>query len=102
MEDAAACAALSDARIRVVLGSVLAQRYSMETALNYAKALSPGVRVNSRALSEAAGHEGGAGCKRCSGRLCGTGRTCRLIARARLAFARRWSSRRRRHQATAR
>jgi DDE superfamily endonuclease len=58
IEDVAACAASVDAQVRAVLGGVLAQRRSVETALGYVAALSPGTRANCWGLAEEAGHEG--------------------------------------------
>jgi SRSO17 transposase len=46
-----------DAQVRAVLGRVLAQRRSAETAMSYVAGLSPGVKANCWALAEAAGHE---------------------------------------------
>jgi SRSO17 transposase len=54
--DVADCTARADAQVRAVLGRVLAQRRSVETAFGYA--LSPGTRANCWAMAEAAGHEG--------------------------------------------
>ncbi len=56
--DVAGCAARVDAQVRAVLGRVLAQRRSVETALGYVTVLSPGTRANCWAIAEAAGHEG--------------------------------------------
>jgi len=58
IEDVAACAATVDAQVRAILGAVLAQRRSVEVALSYVAALSPGTRANCWSLAEAAGHEG--------------------------------------------
>jgi SRSO17 transposase len=46
-----------DAQVRAVLGRVLAQRRSAETALAYVAGLSPWVKANCWALAEAAGYE---------------------------------------------
>jgi SRSO17 transposase len=46
-----------DAQVREVLGRVLAQRRSAETALAYVAGLAPGVKANCWALAEEAGHE---------------------------------------------
>ena len=51
------CADRVDAQVRAVLGRVLAQRRSAETAFAYVAGLSPGVKANCWALAEAAGHE---------------------------------------------
>jgi SRSO17 transposase len=56
--DIAECAARVDAQVKAVLGRVLAQRRSVETAFGYVTALSPGTRANCWAIAEAAGHEG--------------------------------------------
>jgi len=56
--DVAGCAARVDAQVRAVLGRVLAQRRSVETALGYVTVLSPRTRANCWAIAEAAGHEG--------------------------------------------
>jgi SRSO17 transposase len=45
-----------DAQVRAVLGRVLAQRRSVETAFAYVAGLSPGVKADCWALAEAAGH----------------------------------------------
>jgi len=58
IRDVAACAARVDAQLKAVLGSVMAQRRSVEVAAGYVSALSPGVRANCWSLAEAAGHEG--------------------------------------------
>jgi SRSO17 transposase len=58
IEDVAACAAAVDAQLRVVLGAVLAQRRSAETAFGYVGALAPGVKANCWSIAEAAGQEG--------------------------------------------
>src|SRR5215467_14807940 len=58
IEDVAECAALVDAQVTKALGRVLAQRRSVQTALGYVMALSPGTRANCWMLAEAAGHEG--------------------------------------------
>ena len=57
IEDVAARAAQVDAQVKVVLGRVLAQRRSAETAFGYVAALSPGTRANCWSIAEAAGHE---------------------------------------------
>jgi len=57
IDDAADSAARADAQVRAVLGRVLAQRRSAETALDYIRELSPGVKANCWQLAEAAGHE---------------------------------------------
>jgi SRSO17 transposase len=51
------CADRADAQVREVLGRVLAQRRSAETAMAYLAGLAPGVKANCWALAEAAGHE---------------------------------------------
>ena len=51
------CADRVDAQVRAVLGRVLAQRRSAETAFAYVEGLSPGVKANCWQLAEAAGHE---------------------------------------------
>jgi SRSO17 transposase len=56
--DVAGCADRVDAQVKVVLGRVLAQRRSAETAFGYVTALSPGTRANCWAVAEEAGHEG--------------------------------------------
>lgn len=58
IEDVAACAAAVDAAARAVLGGVLAQRRSVDTAMGYVCALAPGVKANCWGIAEAAGHEG--------------------------------------------
>ncbi len=58
IEDVADCTARADAQVRAVLRRVMAQRRSVETALGYVDALSPGTRANCWALAESAGHEG--------------------------------------------
>lgn len=58
IEDVAAGAAAVDAEVRAVLGGVLAQRRSVDTAMGYVCALAPGVKANCWAIAEAAGHEG--------------------------------------------
>ena len=45
-----------DAQVRAVLGRVLAQRRSTETAMSYVEGLAPGVKANCWSLAEAAGH----------------------------------------------
>jgi SRSO17 transposase len=45
------------AQVREVLGRVLAQRRSAETAMSYVEGLAPGVKANCWSLAEAAGHE---------------------------------------------
>jgi hypothetical protein len=45
MEDAFDSGARADAQVRAVLGRVLAQRRSAETALDYVRELSPGVKA---------------------------------------------------------
>jgi len=45
IEDVAACAARVDAQVKAVLGQVMAQRRSAETAFAYVAALSPGTRA---------------------------------------------------------
>ncbi len=55
--DVSGCADRVDAQVRAVLGRVLAQRRSAETAFAYVAGLSPGVKANCWALAEAAGHE---------------------------------------------
>ena len=47
-----------DAQVRAVLGRVLAQRRSTETAMSYVEGLAPGVKANCWSLAEAAGHQG--------------------------------------------
>src|SRR6266702_4097421 len=49
---------MADAQVRAVLGRVMAQRRSAGTALDYVRALAPGVKANCWSLAEAAGHEG--------------------------------------------
>jgi SRSO17 transposase len=58
IEDAAGCTWRVDARLRAVLGEVMAQRRSVEVALDYVVALSPTARANCWSLAECAGHEG--------------------------------------------
>jgi hypothetical protein len=58
IEDVAACAGAVDDQVRAVLGRVMAQRRSVETALGYVCALAPGVKANCWAIAEEAGHEG--------------------------------------------
>ena len=58
IEDVAACAARADAQVGTALGTVMAQRRSVEVAFGYVAALSPGTRANCWDLAEAAGHEG--------------------------------------------
>jgi len=58
IEDVAACAARVDAQVKAVLGQVMAQQRSAETAFAYVAALSPGTRANCWCLAEAVGHEG--------------------------------------------
>jgi len=58
IEDVAGCADRVDARIRAVLGEVLAQRRSAEVAFEYVAALSPSTKANCWSLAEAAGHQG--------------------------------------------
>ncbi len=48
---------MADAQVRAVLGRVMAQRRSAGTALDYVRALAPGVKANCWSLAEAAGHE---------------------------------------------
>jgi len=48
---------MADAQVRAVLGRVMAQRRSAGTALDYVRALAPGVTANCWGLAEAAGHE---------------------------------------------
>ena len=57
IEDVSGCSARADAQVRAVLGRVMAQRRSAETALDYVRGLSPGVKANCWSLAEAAGHE---------------------------------------------
>ena len=56
--DVADRAARVDTQLRAVLRRVMAQQRSAEVALDYVRALSPGVKANCWTLSEAAGHEG--------------------------------------------
>jgi SRSO17 transposase len=58
IEVVAACAGAVDAEVEAVLGRVLAQQRSVETAFGYVRALAPGVKANCWAIAEAAGHEG--------------------------------------------
>ena len=58
VEDVDRCAKAVDARIEAVLGQVMAQRRSTATALDYVRALAPGVKANCWSLAQAAGHEG--------------------------------------------
>ena len=58
IEEVAVCAARANAQVRAVLGEVMAQRRSVDTAFAYVAALSPGTRANCWCLAEAAGHEG--------------------------------------------
>jgi SRSO17 transposase len=58
IEDAQESVARVDAQVRAVLGRVLAQRRSADSALAYVTALAPGTRANCWSLAEAAGHEG--------------------------------------------
>ena len=60
----------------------MAQRRSVEVAVAYAVALSPGVRANCWSLAEAAGHEGWGRMRACCGRMRGTGGTCGRNCRA--------------------
>ena len=55
--DVSGCADSVDAQVREVLGRVLAQRRSAETAFAYVAGLAPGVKANCWALAEAAGYE---------------------------------------------
>jgi DDE superfamily endonuclease len=55
--DVSGCADRVDAQVREVLGRVLAQRRSAETAFAYVAGLAPGVKANCWSLAEAAGHE---------------------------------------------
>jgi SRSO17 transposase len=57
IEDVSGCSARADAQVRVVLGRVMAQRRSAQTALDYVRALAPGVKANCWSLAEAAGHD---------------------------------------------
>jgi hypothetical protein len=57
IEDAGDAGTRADAQVRVVLGRVMAQRRSAETALDYVRELAPGVKANCWGLAEAAGHE---------------------------------------------
>jgi SRSO17 transposase len=58
IEDVQESVARVDAQVRAVLGRVLAQRRSADSALAYVTALAPGTRANCWSLAEAAGHEG--------------------------------------------
>jgi SRSO17 transposase len=58
VEDVAGCAERVDARVRAVLGGVLAQRRSAAVAFDYVVALSPSARANCWSLAESAGHQG--------------------------------------------
>jgi hypothetical protein len=55
--DVSGCADRVDAQVRTVLGRVMAQRRSAETAFAYVAGLAPGVKANCWALAEAAGYE---------------------------------------------
>jgi hypothetical protein len=57
IEDVSGSAAGADAQVRAVLGRVMAQRRSVDTALDYVRGLGPGVKANCWQLAEAAGHE---------------------------------------------
>ncbi len=58
IEDVAECAARTDAQVRAVLQTVMAQRRSASAAVDYVTALAPGVKANCWSLGESAGHEG--------------------------------------------
>ena len=58
VEDVADYTRRVDARVRAVLGEVMAQRRSAGVALDYVAALSPSARANCWQLAESAGHEG--------------------------------------------
>jgi SRSO17 transposase len=58
IEEVAGCAERVDARVRAVLGEVLAQRRSAAVAFDYVVALSPSARANCWSLAESAGHQG--------------------------------------------
>jgi SRSO17 transposase len=55
--DVSGCADRVDEQVRTVLGRVLAQRRSAETAFACVEGLSPGVKANCWQLAEAAGHQ---------------------------------------------
>ncbi|MGH3193531.1 MAG: IS701 family transposase [Streptosporangiaceae bacterium] len=57
IEDVSGCSARADAQVRAVLGRVMAQRRSVDTAMGYVRGLAPGVTANCWSLAEAAGHE---------------------------------------------
>jgi SRSO17 transposase len=57
IEDVSGSSARADAQVRVVLGGVMAQRRSVDAALDYVRGLAPGVRADCWWLAEAAGHE---------------------------------------------
>ena len=57
ISDVSGCADRVDAQVREVLGRVLAQRRSAETAWAYVAGMAPGVKANCWALAEAAGDE---------------------------------------------
>ena len=58
IEDVHRSATAVDAKVKAVLGRLLAQRRSAATAFDYVQALAPGVKANCWSLAEAAGHEG--------------------------------------------
>ena len=58
IEEVAGCAERVDARVRAVLGGVLAQRRSAEVALEYVAGLSPSTKASCWSLAESAGHQG--------------------------------------------
>ena len=57
IKDVSGCSARADAQVRAVLGRVMAQRRSVEAALDYVRGLASEVTANCWSLAEAAGHE---------------------------------------------
>ncbi len=58
IEDAAECGERVDALVSGVLATVMRQRRTVATAMDYVRALSRETRANARELAGKAGHEG--------------------------------------------